>query len=120
MIGKWWSAAASAGVSYCDFLKMTPTEIAAANRSYQRRVNYEAWLFGLYIHEALISVVNALFSKKNAKNVLSYPDKPHLETQPLTEEEKKKVAENERLKAIAYMNYLVRIGKKWGKENATN
>lgn len=90
---------------------MTPAELQAASAGYRRRINHEAWLYGLYVQEALTAVLSAALSKKNQQHY-QYPTEPHHELQPMTEEEKKQLVENEQLKALAFCNQLVRWGKK--------
>lgn len=96
---------------------MTPAELQAVSAGYHRRINREAWLYGLYVQEALTAVLSAAFSKKNQRHY-QYPTEPHHELQPMTEAEKRQLVENERLKAIAFCNQLVRRGKQqYNKDN---
>lgn len=60
--------------------------------------NWNAWLIGRYVYEAIDSVIHNRFSRKGSKAVW-YPDEPHRIT-PLSDEETKQKAEAERQKAI--------------------
>ena len=94
---------------------MGPAELQAYSDGYQRRINRKAWLFGLYVQDALCAVLSAAFSEKRSRNTFQYPNQPHKSLQPETEEEKKQEAENERLQARLYMHQMEHAGRNWGK-----
>lgn len=106
-------AAAQVGISYSDFLQMSPAELQAYSDGYQRRKNYEAWLFGVYVQNAIASCISASFSK-GRQNAFQYPGTPIPSLQPRTESEVKAEAEKERMRAYLYLNQFVRAGKNWG------
>lgn len=70
--------------------------------------NYEAWLQGLYIYDAIGIALHNAFRKKGEK-AEKYRDRP-IRITPLTEAEKQKNAEVERQKIIAN---LTSWGKAW-------
>lgn len=94
---------------------MTAEEVQAYAIGYQRRRNREAWLQGVYVQDALTSVVSAVLSGKNKRNVYQYPAQPHRELQPATAEETRVTEEQEALLAEVYMLQMVEAGKNWGK-----
>ena len=107
--------ASSVGISYQDFLLMNPKTVKAFSDGYQRKINREAWLNGLYFRDALMSVLLAILPRKCGAPPYQYPVEPHHNLQPMTEKEKDQLAENERLRAKLYCDRLVRMGKNWGK-----
>lgn len=80
-----------------------------AQRLKMEQENQIAWLNGLYIKVALDSSLANLFSKKGSKAV-GYIDQP-LDIFGKSEEEKRREAEAEREKAIAYFNRLIKAQK---------
>lgn len=91
---------------------MDPAELQAYSDGYQRRINREAWLYGVYVQDALAAVLSAAFAKKSSMNTFQYPNQPHKSLQPETEAEKQKEAEEERRKAIAHFNSFAKHKKK--------
>lgn len=91
---------------------MGPAELQVYIDGYQRRINREAWLYGVYVQDALAAVLSAAFAKKSSMNTFQYPNQPHKSLQPETEAEKQKEAEEERKKAIAYFNSFAKHKKK--------
>lgn len=83
------------------------------------RQDFNAWLQGLYIYEALCDVSPVLHAfAKSGTMPLPYPKKPYGygETKQ-TEIEKKQEEENERLKAQVWMNSIVNKFKYKGDGN---
>lgn len=83
-----------------------------AYRIKQESDNYDMWMQGLYIYEAL-SIVS-YNENRGKKRAINYPEKPHRIT-PMTEEEKKIEAEKERQKVINQFNSYK---KAWEMKNA--
>ena len=103
------TAAASIGVSYGDFLRMTPAGLAAVAKGYRQRANAQAWLNGLYMQDALAAVLSAALGGKGTK-VHKYPDAPY----NILQEEAEVSEESEAARAKAYMMQMVRAGRGWG------
>lgn len=83
----------------------------------KEELNYNAWLQGMYIYEALcdVSPVLRAFVKKGTKPI-EYPNKPYaLKSQSDKETEPKEVTEtevnNERLKARLFLSNFIRAHK---------
>ena len=104
------TVAASVGVSYSDFLQMTPAELVAVSHGYQKRVDMAAWLFGRYTQEALSAVLSAALSRKG-KTTYKYPTQPYSAQEAV---QAPKDEEREALRAKIYMKQMVRSGKNWG------
>lgn len=66
--------------------------------------NYFLWLQGVYIYDAVGTVVGNALSKKGAKKH-EYVKEP-IRITPLTEEEKRIKAEKDRRKVVAFLNSL--------------
>ena len=84
-----------------------------ADKLRQDRENNQAWLQGMYVYNALTSAlsVSELFRGKGRKPS-QYPSKPYeLFKRDKTEEEKEKEAQNERLRAIAHFDALIKKNK---------
>lgn len=81
-----------------------------ADQLRNQRKSEEMWLQGLYIYNAVGVVVGNALSKKG-KKPLKYMEEP-IRMIPLTEEEKRAKAEEERKKTVAYFD---RMEKRWGK-----
>ena len=107
---EWLAVATSVGVSYSDFWEMTPAEIVAVSRGYQKRMDTAAWLFGRYTHEALSAVLSAALGRKG-KTPYRYPSKPYNAIEAPQE-----AADDNRdaLRAKVYMRQMMRAGKHWG------
>lgn len=69
---------------------------------------------GLYIHNAVATVIGNAFGKKGTKPE-QYLEKP-IRITPMTEQEKQIEAENERIKAIKYFSDLAKRWKETHKE----
>lgn len=87
---------------------MSPAELQAISNGYRRRVNYEAWLHGVYTLDALTAVFSAAFAGKNKSQIHRYPNTPKSDLQPQEQEDQ------DRLQAELYMRQMVRAGKGWG------
>lgn len=74
-----------------------------------QRKSEEMWLQGLYIYNAVGTVVSNALRKKGAK-ALNYLEEP-IRLIPLTKEEKAIKEEEERKKAIAYFNRLAKLSE---------
>lgn len=107
---EWLAVATSVGVSYSDFLELTPSEIVAVSHGYHKRVDMEAWLTGRYVHEALSAVLSAALGKKG-RTPYKYPSQPYSaqEAAQTTKDE-----DREALRAKIYMKQMMRAGKNWG------
>lgn len=104
------TVAASVGISYHDFMAMTPAELVAVSRGYQRRVDMKAWLTGRYVYEALSSVLSAALGRKG-KTPYRYPSQPYSAVeapQGTTDDDR------DALRAEVYMRQMIRAGKNWG------
>lgn len=104
------AVATSVGVSYSDFLELTPAELVAVSHGYHKRVDVEAWLFGRYVHEALSAVLSAALGRKG-KTPYRYPPKPY-SAQDAAQTPKDE--DSEALRAKIYMRQMIRAGKNWG------
>lgn len=107
---EWLTTAASVGISYHDFMAMTPAELVAVSRGYQRRVDMESWLTGRYVHEALSAVLSAALGKKG-RTPYKYPSQPYSATEAPQETAND---DREALRAEVYMRQMMRAGKHWG------
>lgn len=101
----------SIGMTAAQFWEDDPWLTAAYRRASEltsQRRSEEMWLQGLYIHNAVGTVVGNALSKKGA------PPKKYIEEPirviPMTEAEKEAKAEEERKKVIAYFD---RMAKQW-------
>ena len=95
---------------------MTPAEVQAAANGYKQRVDFEAWLTGRYVLEALSAPLSSVFGRKG-NPPYRYPSSPRGQQeapQGHTGEQEKK----DRLKAELYMRQMVAAGKNWGKNNS--
>lgn len=90
-----------------------------AERCRKERKNRELHLLGMYIYEAFCDASPLFnpFAKKGTKPH-PYRSEPYTlfgnEKPELSENEKEKREEADRLKAMVYMNNMVRAGKNWG------
>ena len=106
------AVATSVGVSYSDFLELTPAGLAAVSHGYHKRVDMEAWLTGRYIHEALSAVLSAALGKKG-RTPYKYPSQPYSAVeapQGTTDDDR------DALRAEVYMRQMIRAGKSWGQK----
>lgn len=107
---EWLTTAASVGISYHDFMAMTPSEIVAVSHGYHKRVDMEAWLFGRYTQEALSAVLSAALSRKG-KTTYKYPTQPYSAQEAA---QAPKDDDRDALRAKIYMRQMMRAGKNWG------
>lgn len=87
-----------------------------AERYRQERSDYDAWLQGYYVQNALLSTVGNLFLSKG-KQPYEYPAIP-LAQQAKEEEKaetKRREKEAELVRAKIYMEQMCRAGANWGK-----
>lgn len=87
----------SIGIEEERFWRLNPRRLSAYREAEilkAKRLDYEMWQMGAYIHEAVSTVVGNALRKKGAVP-LKYPDKPYMEraeeekaSQNLSEEEK--------------------------------
>lgn len=91
-----------------------------AEKRRKERKNWELHLQGMYFYEALcdVSPIFQAFAKRGTKPH-PYRTEPYKlctsEEPELTEEEKEKKEEAERIRAKLYMQNMMRVGKNWGK-----
>lgn len=86
------------------------------HKLYIQRKNEELWWQGVYIKNALESVLGGMFSKKGSKTP-KYPEHPY-EMFPKSDKEKEVEAEKEREKAIAsFMNLQSAMKHKFDSKN---
>ena len=104
------TVAASVGISYHDFMAMTPAELVAVSHGYQRCVDTEAWLTGRYVHEALSAVLSAALGKKG-RTPYKYPSQPYSATETPQEA---RDDDRDALRAEVYMRQMMRAGRHWG------
>ena len=97
---------------------MTPAEVQAAANGYRQRKDFEAWLFGRYVLEALSASLSSAFSRKG-HSPYQYPSSPRGQQEALQEWTEAQ-EEKDRLKAELYMRQMVRAGRRWGKQDAQN
>ena len=85
-----------------------------ADKLHQKRLNEQFWLQGMYFYDGLCCALKNAFSGKGSV-AAKYPSEPYeIFRKEKTEEQEEAEAENERLKAMLYMNNMVRAGKGWG------
>lgn len=78
-----------------------------AERYRSSRNNTEAWLQGMYIYDAVGTVIYNAFGRKRGQQAASYVEKPYPIHQRDIEKEKQQEVEEERAKAKVWMNHLV-------------
>lgn len=84
------------------------------SNGYQKRLNREAWLFGIYVQDAVAACLSAAFAKKGSTNVFKYPERPHESLQPTDQKvQGQTVEETELLKAKLYMHQMMWAYKDW-------
>lgn len=106
----------SIGMSKAEFWEDDPYLAICyrdADTMQRRDKNEFIWLQGMYIYEAVASVMSAVFAKKGSKPQ-KYPEKPYRIT-PLTKEEEAAEREAERQKAIRSFNAWKAA---WDRKNA--
>ncbi|MFV0395139.1 MAG: hypothetical protein ACK5LC_12230 [Coprobacillaceae bacterium] len=82
-----------------------------AERFRSNRHNTESWLQGMYIYDAVGTIIYNAFGRKRGQQAASYVDKPYSIHQKDIEEEKQQQVEEERAKAKVWMNNLVNSHK---------
>lgn len=85
-----------------------------ADRLKTERMNYEAWLYGMYTTKALEATVGNVFEKKGAKPI-EYPEKPlelFKSADSIAKEEQEKAQENEKMRLVAKLNQVMSARKK--------
>lgn len=97
---------------------MTPAEVQAAANGYRQRVDFESWMFGRYVLEALSASLSSAFGRKG-NPPYRYPSSPRSQ-QEVPQERTDAQDERDRLKAELYMRQMVRAGRRWGKQDAQN
>lgn len=106
------------GMSYSDFWEGPPEMAAAYRKAYRLRremENEQAWLQGLYVHDAVaVSLANA-FRGKGAKRQ-NYLERP-IDIYPLTEQEKARREKEEQAKMEAAMKAMIRRQKRESKKD---
>ena len=107
---EWLAVATSVGVSYSDFLELTPAGLAAVSHGYHKRVDMEAWLTGRYVHEALSAVLSAALGKKG-RTPYKYPSQPYSAQEAA---QAPKDDDRDALRAKIYMRQMMRAGRHWG------
>ena len=112
------------GMSFDEFWYDTPYKAKFYREAYRiqmKRKDEEFWMQGMYIYEALCDVSPILhaFSKSGTKP-LPYRDKPFMydTEKEMTEEEKEKIVENERLVAkIHFEQWAKMVAKRFENKN---
>lgn len=85
-----------------------------ADRVKTERLNYEAWLYGVYTTKALEATLGNVFKKKGAKPI-EYPEKPiefYKSEEDKNKAERDKEQEKERLRLVAKLNQVMNARKK--------
>lgn len=102
----------SYGLSYDDFWYGDLYKAYFCLKAHKEKLkqkDMELWEQGMYIYEAILQCSPILHPFSKAKEPLPYTEKPHhLYAQQLSEEERAKEQENERLKAQLWMKNWVR------------
>ena len=91
-------------------MAMTPAVVQAAANSYRQRADFEAWLTGRYVHEAISAVLSVALGRKG-KTPYRYPSQPYSAVeapQGTTDDDR------DALRAEVYMRQMIRAGKNWG------
>lgn len=87
-----------------------PLDYIEAELHRKKAKNWEAWLFGAYVCDAVSVALSNGFAKGGAERA-KYPNEPY-EIFPDKEKQEREEAEN----AEKYMLLFVEEGKKWGKK----
>lgn len=72
--------------------------------------NYNAWLQGLYIYEAISVALSNAFRDKKKDKVIHYSAQPYEGVVPLTEEEKEAKKKRDLQKTVAFLDALAIMG----------
>ena len=91
-------------------MAMTPAELVAVSRGYQKRMDTAAWLFGRYTHEALSAVLSVALGRKG-KTPYRYPSQPYSAVEAPQEATD---GDRDALRAEVYMHQMMRAGRHWG------
>lgn len=111
-------------MSWDDYWNGDVWMVVAYNKAEKRRrerKNWELYLMGMYVYEALCDVSPLLHAfAKNGTKAHPYRSEPYPlsgqeKTEP-SEAEREKKEENDRLFAMAYMQNMVHAGKDFGKK----
>ena len=111
----------SYGMSYDEYWFESPYRAQFYRKAYERKLRQkdeELWMQGVYIYDALcrVSPILHAFSKSGTKP-LPYIEKPFLSDMSMSEVDKEKEAENERLKAeVQFRTWARNVAKKFNKE----
>ena len=91
-------------------MAMTPAVVQAAANSYRQRADFEAWLTGRYVHEAISAVLSVALGRKG-KTPYRYPSQPYSAVEAPQE-----AADDDRdaLRAEGDMQQRMRAGRHWG------
>lgn len=112
------------GMSYDDYWYGDPFKASFQRKTYEiqmKRKDEEFWMQGMYIYDAICRIAPILhaFSKSGTKP-LPYPDKPYMAQMDknISEEEKQKRIENERLIAKLHFEKWARaVAEKFENKN---
>lgn len=105
-------------MSYEDYWHGDPLlvrDYLKAEEYRRKRENYNLWLGGLYMREAIMSSIGNAFIDKGSPRY-EYLDKPIPIDEEEKEEAKREAEEREIAQAEMYMQLLVEQGKDWGKK----
>ena len=97
------------GMTYKEYWDGTPRLAVAYRKAYKLRrevENENAWLAGLYVYDAVAVCMANAFGKKGAKKQ-NYIERP-IDIFPLTEREKKRREQEERVKMQEAMAAMIR------------
>ena len=94
-------------------MAMTPAVVQAAANSYRQRADFEAWLTGRYVHEAISAVLSVALGRKG-KTPYRYPSQPY---SALEAPQEAADGDRDALRAEVYMRQMMRVGKNWGKKS---
>lgn len=86
-----------------------------ADRLRKEQMNYELWLQGLYVFDAVSCAVQNGNRTKQSDPISKYAEQPYeiFKKEP-TKEEREAQEKAERLQAKLYMQQMMRAGKHWG------
>lgn len=105
----------SIGMTWEQYWHGDPWAVLAfleAEKLKRQRTSDEAWLYGLYVHDAVAVAVNNALRSKHAR-AQKYIDRP-LRIEPMTEEEKAAEAEAKQEQATAAFYKMM---KAWESQN---
>ena len=91
-------------------MAMTPAVVQAAANSYRQRADFEAWLTGRYVHEAISAVLSVALGRKG-KTPYRYPSQPYSAVEAPQEATD---GDWDALRAEVYMHQMMRAGRHWG------